>query len=270
MNKGENHLKGGSVTVKIYPRIKADELSYGRNYHERSKTALSFYRQEWQNIREELETPAYFRRKLIRNYLYKGPVLEWYTRIKLRLERNYELINQFVPRRARIMDIGCGYGFLSHMLGFVSADREIVGIDYDAEKIEMAGNCISKQNHVNFVAADATSCPFQKSDVFILSDMLHYLPEDKQASLLMRCIENLNPGGVILIRDADKDLEKRHLGTRYTEFFSTRTGFNKADHHRLYFFSGRKIQELASEQCLQLEIIDNTRLTSNILYVLRK
>ncbi len=75
---------------------------------------------------------------------------------------------------------------------------------------------------------------------------------------------------MIMIRDADKDLEKRHLGTRYTEFFSTHSGFNKAKDNRLYFFSGNKIREIAREYELQLEIVDNTKLTSNILYVLRK
>jgi hypothetical protein len=27
-------------------------------------------------LKKELETPSYFRKRLIRNYIYKGPVLE--------------------------------------------------------------------------------------------------------------------------------------------------------------------------------------------------
>jgi hypothetical protein len=96
------------------------------------------------------------------------------------------------------------------------------------------------------------------------------MPEDRQKELLMRCISNMNAGGMIMIRDADKDLGKRHLGTRYTEFFSTRSGFNKAKDNRLYFFSGNRIREIAAENGLHLEIVDSTTLTSNILYVLRK
>jgi 2-polyprenyl-3-methyl-5-hydroxy-6-metoxy-1,4-benzoquinol methylase len=231
---------------------------------------LNFYRQEWKRIREELETTSYFRGKLIRNYIYKGPLLEWYTRIKLRLENNYAIYDKYIPRRAKIVDIGCGYGFLVYMLSFVSRDRRITGIDYDPEKIELADHCISKHDGVTFVSADASTYPFENSDVFILNDMLHYMPEDKQKELLLRCAAHLNKGGMIMIRDADKDLAKRHLGTRYTEFFSTRSGFNKAKDNRLYFFSGQKIREIADDQGLQLEIVDNTKLTSNILYVLRK
>jgi len=73
----------------------------------------------------------------------------------------------------------------------------------------------------------------------------------------------------IIIRDADKDLQKRHLGTRFTEFFSTRSGFNKSINKKLCFFSGRKIAEIAGKYNMEIEIIDRTRLTSNLIYVLK-
>jgi 1-acyl-sn-glycerol-3-phosphate acyltransferase len=269
MNKGENHLKNGSITIKIFPRFKALDSSFGKDYHERTKSALKFFRKEYQQMKEELETPSYFRKKLIRNYIYKGPVLEWYTRVKLSLENNYTLINRYIPRDASIVDIGCGYGMMTYMLAFVSEKRNILGIDYDNDKIELANNCISKNNRISFVTADAITYPYDLSDVFILSDILHYLPEEKQEQLLVTCIQHLKPLGVILIRDADKDLKRRHVGTRYTEFFSTRSGFNKAIHKNLFFFSGKKIIDVANKHDIQVEIIDNTRLTSNVFYILR-
>jgi 2-polyprenyl-3-methyl-5-hydroxy-6-metoxy-1,4-benzoquinol methylase len=206
----------------------------------------------------------------VRNYIYKGPVLEWYTRIKLRLEDNYALFDRYVPRKAIVTDIGCGYGYLSLMLGFVSGERQILGIDYDEEKINLARNCISRGDHIRFEAGDANDFHFEPADVFIFGDMLHYLDPEHQEGLLDRCISLLHPGGRIIIRDADRDLNQRHRGTRYTEFFSTRSGFNKSDRHRLYFFSGSKVRELADRNGLKLEVIDNTHLTSNVMYVLQK
>jgi O-methyltransferase involved in polyketide biosynthesis len=99
---------------------------------------------------------------------------------------------------------------------------------------------------------------------------LHYLPDENQDLLLERCMRNLKANGKIIIRDADRDLEKRHLGTRYTEFFSTRSGFNKANRNRLFFFSGTKIKALAAKQGFQTEVIDKTRLTSNMMFILTK
>jgi 1-acyl-sn-glycerol-3-phosphate acyltransferase len=270
MNKGENHLRGGSITVKIFPRIKPGDPLYGSDYHQMTKSMLSFYRTEYAKLKKELETPTYFRRKVIRNYIYKGPVLEWYTRIKLSLEGNYEYLNSLIPGDAVITDVGCGYGYLSYMLAFVSEKRRIVGIDYDTDKIELAMNCISKSSQVDFVAGDALEYSLPESDVFILSDVLHYMPDEKQNTLICHCMSKLREGGKIIIRDADRDLEKRHRGTRYTEFFSTRSGFNKAQGNRLYFFSGKKIRQVAEDHGFKTEIVDHTRLTSNMLYVLKK
>ena len=270
MNKGENHLKGGHITVKIFSRIKTGDGHFGKDYHERTKALLRFFRSEYKRMKTELETPSYFRRKIIRNYIYKGPVLEWYTRIKILLEKNYTLINNYVPREASIVDIGCGYGMMSYMLCLTSEKRNILGIDYDSEKIELAENCLLKNERIRFVAADAITFDVADSDVFLLSDVLHYMPEDKQDQLLKRCIAHLNPGGSIIIRDADKDLQKRHIGTRYTEFFSTHFGYNKALNKQLYFFSGKKIIALAKQHGMEVNVIDNTRFTSNVFYILTK
>jgi 1-acyl-sn-glycerol-3-phosphate acyltransferase len=270
MNKGENHLRGGSITVKIYPRIKPGDELYGKDYHEMTKSMLTFYRNEYGLLKEELETPTYFRKKVVRNYIYKGPVLEWYTRIKLKLEGNYEIINHLIPRDASVVDIGCGYGFLSYTLGFVSAKRKILGIDYDVDKIELAQHCISKTDSIEFVTANAVEYTYDHADVFILSDVLHYLPDEQQDMLVEKCMQKLNPNGRIIIRDADSDLKKRHRGTRYTEFFSTRSGFNKSRDNRLFFFSGKKIKAIAERNGFVIDVTDNTRFTSNVLFVLRK
>ena len=270
MNKGENHLRGGSITLKIFPRVKPGDAAYGTDYHTMTKFMLTFYRKEYALLKEQLETPAYFRRKVIRNYIYKGPVLEWYTRIKLSLESNYEYINSLIPRNAIITDIGCGYGYLSYMLGFVSTGRKILGIDYDSAKVELAQNCISKNDSIEFVSADAAEYDLPISDIFILSDVLHYLPDEKQNRLIANCMARLNENGKIIIRDADSDMSKRHRGTRFTEFFSTRSGFNKAENNRLYFFSGNKIRKVAVDNGFTTEVADHSKLTSNMLYILEK
>jgi uncharacterized protein len=269
LTKGENHIKSGSITVTIFPRLKAEDKSFGSDYHERTRYFQRFFREQYQRLQTELETPAYFRKRLVRNYIYKGPVLEWYTRIKLSLEKNYAWFHNQIPHDAFIVDIGCGYGMMSYMLNFTSDKRTILGIDYDQNKIEVASHCISKNERIQFVAADAVTYDYPRADVFILSDVLHYLPEEKQEYLLIRCLQQLNHGGQIIIRDGDRDLKKRHRGTRLTEFFSVNFGFNKALHKKLFFFSGKKIIEIANQHGMDVQIVDDTRLTSNLIYVIK-
>ncbi len=58
-----------------------------------------------------------------------------------------------LPRQGRILDIGCGYGFMSYMLHFAAQEREIIGYDYDEEKIEVANHCFSRNKNIRFVNA---------------------------------------------------------------------------------------------------------------------
>ncbi len=49
----------------------------------------------------------------------------------------------------------------------------------------------------------------------------------------------IKSGGMLVIRDGNKELEERHKGTRLTEFFSTRLfGFNKVTEKGVVIFVG--------------------------------
>ncbi len=269
LKKSEFFLKRGSMTTSILPRIDLGRKEYGEDIRQQTKNVLKYFREEYAKLKQELESPEYFRDFIIKNYLYKGPVLELYLKIKLRLEKNYGLFNDLIPEKCIITDLGCGYGFLTYMLSLVSPARQITAVDYDMDKIAMANNCAIKTPNVNFISADINEFEMPESDVFILNDVLHYMPVELQVNTIERCIFKLNNGGMIIIRDADKDLKKRHLGTRLTEFFSTKTGFNKAI-FRLTYISQDVIKNIVSRQNLNLEIIDSAKLTSNLVYIIRK
>jgi 2-polyprenyl-3-methyl-5-hydroxy-6-metoxy-1,4-benzoquinol methylase len=192
-------------------------------------------------------------------------------RIKTKLEKNYELFNQLVPAKGRILDIGCGYGFMAYMLQFLSKDRIITGVDYDEEKIATANNCYLKTGHLNFVYADITNYSVVKHDAFIISDVLHYLQPDEQEALLRKCILNLTENGVLIVRDGDTELGGRQKGTALTEFFSTTIfSFNKTSDKPLSFLSSSRLKEIAAKYGASVEQIDNTRYTSNVIFVLKK
>ncbi|MFZ1784342.1 MAG: 1-acyl-sn-glycerol-3-phosphate acyltransferase [Ferruginibacter sp.] len=271
LTKKDALLKNGQVTLKYLPRIKPDDTGYGKGYAERAKYIGRYFRKEFELLRDEIEQPAYLREKLIYNYIYKSPLLEWYMRIKTRMEKNYQTFHELVPRDARVLDIGCGYGFMSYMLAFASSTREITGIDYDEEKIDTANHCFSKTNRINFVHSDVLGFAFEKYDAIILADILHYLPDAEQKQVLGKCIANLNPGGRIIIRDGDADKTKQHKNTKLTEFFSTRVfKFNKTKDTGLSFLSGGMIRSLAAEHQLGCTEMPDSKRTSNTLFILQR
>jgi uncharacterized protein len=270
IRKGDMYVNDSTITRKFLPPILPADSSIGDNYSTKTKNISRQFRQEFAKLKAEQETPEFFKYRLITNYIYKGPVLEWYLRIKIRLEDNYAPFHKLVPRKATVLDLGCGYGFLSYMLQFLSDERTITGVDYDEEKIETAQHGYLRSERLNFYCADVTEFHMQKYDVIIVSDVLHYLETEEQERLLSRCFAALNAGGKLIIRDGNRDLRERHKGTRATEFFSVRLlKFNKS-RNELNFISGTDLTIRAKEHGLTVEILDESRYTSNVMFVISK
>jgi len=271
LTKNHFFLKDGTLTISFLERIKPNDTTFGNNYTEKTKNISRYFKKTFEQLKLQNHRPSYFRQQLIYNYIYKGPVLEWYLRIKLKLEKNYELIHSLIPKQGTILDIGCGYGFMDYALYFTSPHRKITGIDYDEEKIQVANNCFSKDENINFIATDAVGFSFDNYDAIIMSDVLHYLDANAQKKLVEKCCSSLNQDGILLIRDANADLKKRHFYTRLTEFFSTKLiGFNKTSGRGLNFFSEQLIKDIAAVNNMSCVEIDTSKYTSNIIYILKK
>ena len=270
LSKDDFLLKDGEVTVSFLPRIKPNDTSFGAGYTMRTKTISRYFKDSFELLRQQIEQPAYFNEQLRYNYIYKGPVLEWYMRIKVRMEKNYRLFNGLLPLSGNILDIGCGYGFMSYLLHFVSPRRSFTGLDYDEQKIATANHCFSKDDGIRFVHADIMEYDFEKYDAIVMMDILHYLQPEQQKIVIEKCIRNINPGGSIIIREGNADLKKRQRGTALTEMFSTAIfGFNKTSDKGLSFLSGSVIKEIALAHNMDYREIDETTYTSNIIFILK-
>jgi len=273
LGSGEFWGRPSGLRMKILSRVGISDNSMGSGYSERSKAFRRLFVREYEALAAQEGTGRYYRKKLVLNYVFKGPILEWYLRVKMRIEKYYQPYNELIPRKGEILDLGCGYGFISYMLGYTAPERKITGVDYDSEKIRVAANCITKNANINFFCEDITHYELGRKDAILLSDVLHYLPQASQEDLLIRCMESLNSGGMMLIRDADTDQEHRHRKTKITEYFSTKIlGFNKtiSESKSLFFTSFLHISRIVKEKGLTIEVIREARHTSNLLMVIRK
>jgi uncharacterized protein len=270
IRKGEIYVNDATLTLKFLPLIEPDDTSFGITYTEKTKGIGRYFRQEHTNLAIQMETPAFYHDRLISNYIYKGPVLEWYARIKTKIEKDYASFHAIIPRKCTILDLGCGYGFLPYMLQFLSEDRVITGVDYDEEKIETAQHGYLKTDRLQFIHADVTKFPLATHDVIIISDVLHYLTTTEQDELVTRCFESINPGGMVIIRDGNRDLQQRQRGTWLTELFSVKLlKFNKS-RNELNFISGKQLSSLANQHGLNISVQDETRFTSNVIFIISK
>lgn len=266
-------VRRGLIAMNKLDRIAYDDSRFGNTYKERTKQIARYFAAERTRMYKDVNTVdenPYFYNMLVKNYIYKGPVEEWYIRIKVKMEKSYRFFDQLIPRKGQITDIGCGYGTLNYMLVMLSPERQTLGIDYDEDKVEVAQHAFLNRPNTKFAHGDALQFDLPESDVFVMNDILHYMNYEKQEELIGRCVNKLLPGGMLIIRDGNSEDRDKQEVTRWTEIFSTRIfKFNKTV-EELCFSSEAQFCHWADKYNLNIESTRNDRYTSNTIYILKK
>lgn len=170
-----------------------------------------------------------------RRYLDAG-MLHWeFVRGKLRYDTVYFSLLRAgkLPEEGRLLDLGCGRGLFLALLttareqaesgaypaGWAPPPRlELHGIEGNLETAEVARKALGADARIDDTdLRDVTTIPSAR--VILLLDVLHYLPAAAQEDLLARIAAALEPGGLLLIRDADADGGWRFTATRIQERF---------------------------------------------------
>lgn len=269
VSKGDVLMRMGYIILHFLPRYTpAMQLQMGTELPERAKAFRKLFSQAYTETDQLFRPVGRHRKVLMRNYLYFNPALEWYVRIKTRLEDNYLPIHRLLPEKGKILDLGCGYGMMSFMLRLLSPEREITGIDFDEKKITVAKASPLCTPGIQFIHADITTFDFGQYDAILLTDVLHYLPLEKQQLVLDQCLSALRPGGLLIVRDGDTSVARRHTATRLTEYLSTRLmKFNKTvdNTKQLHFFSQTELTDYLTKKGVITQKIQQSRVLSNVL-----
>ncbi len=266
------HIKSGLIVAHIMKRVSVGDNSFGKTYQEKSKCYRRWFVQEYAKLNDIYGRAGnpYFRDALIKNYIYKGPVLEWYMRVKCRIDGYYDLWDRLLPRNASIVDVGCGYGQMCFMLGTLAPERKILGIDYDSDKIELAKHSFLRNSRITFVHADMRDLVLPYADAFIFNDSLYYVGTEKQFSILSQALSCLNENGMILVWNGASSDSQKHAKIENTEKWSTKIiKFNKTTEN-LLFADSEKMKEFATANNLNLQIRKCVKESSETLYVFRK
>lgn len=168
--KGDFIIYDGSITVKIGDRIHKDDLSFGKDYSERTKKINTYFRDEFAKLRNEIEDENYFKKKLFLNYLYKEnevvkPVKEDFNKNK----SVYFELNKHISNDATIFHIADDFGQKDILLTLQQAGRRVFSLINDEEKRMVAeNNYLVKRRKLFYI--DNQSQINKKTDVLLISD----------------------------------------------------------------------------------------------------
>lgn len=123
----------------------------------------------------------------------------------------------------KVLDIGCGGGFLSNALG--KSGHEVYGIDMSEESLKVAKKH-DLTNTVNYQLANAYSLPFpgQSFDVVCAMDFLEHV-EDPQ-KVIAEASRVLKPGGIFFFHTFSKNIISYFFVIKMVEWILPKTPKN--------------------------------------------
>lgn len=125
--KNDNILKPGNLTISFLPLIRMDDLTWGTNYRNRTRSISKHFKDSFRKLRREIEGPDYFWTKLKFNFTYKPRSIrqEVYKTFHSRKD-SYHALVAALPEQTRILHVNSHWGVLDYLLAYDAAGRNIV------------------------------------------------------------------------------------------------------------------------------------------------
>jgi cyclopropane fatty-acyl-phospholipid synthase-like methyltransferase len=138
---------------------------------------------------------------------------EWAASFETPALRWVEKLEQRLPERSHVLELGCGGG--GPATRALAARHDVLGVDISERQLERARRLIPE---ARFERADATEVAFEPEsfDAVVSLFMLGHVPRAKQRPLLERIFDWLVPGGLLLATfgtaNTDDEVEPDWLG----------------------------------------------------------
>ena len=185
-----------------------------------------------------------------RPYIGAGQYAWHFARGKLRHDPVFfSLLRRgLLPERGNLLDLGCGQGVL---LSLIRAAQEqyraglwprdwpapplnlgLRGIELSAGRVQVARRALG--DSVQVEQRDLRVFDFPPCSVIVMLDVLHYLGEAEQGRVIEKAAGALEPGGLLLMREADAGAGFAFQATRWGEWIAgaLRGEFGQQLHYR--------------------------------------
>jgi len=137
-----------------------------------------------------------------------------------------------VPRSGTILEVGCGHGLFSTYLADTAPGRNVVGVDIDARKIELARSTIADGDRVRFDTIADGELPPGPFDAVVIVDVLYLFTGAQRDAMVQAAASRLAPGGVLVVKEVGTEPRFKARVAAVQERLATGVmGITQGEHH---------------------------------------
>lgn len=140
--------------------------------------------------------------ELIRLYNTQHGYVSFYVRARTRLLK-LDYYSEILPSQGLVIDVGCGYGVLANYMSLCVPDRQVLGIDLNSKRIDVAVKTIGGRKNISFLTEDAAQWTWPSCTGISMTAFLHHVSPPEQEIVLYKAFQSLQKDGVLLISEVD-------------------------------------------------------------------
>lgn len=197
--------------------------------------------------------------------LYKNTGWKYIFTIWKFWEEPYIELEKLIPKKCKVVDMGCGEGILANFLALISTDRKIVGFEIDKKRLAIAQRGIP---NTEFKYGDATKLIIPNCDVITMFHVMHHLNSYKQQEdVVKKIFKNLKKGGKFLMVEVEIKPSLKYWTCWLFDYFFVPWIFEKRFYTRAYFRNSKDWKKLLTQIGFSCKIIpaEKNRPFSNVI-----
>ena len=111
----------------------------------------------------------------------------------------FDKIENLIPNKGKILDVGCGHGIFCRLLIAKSSNRSVLGIDPSAHKIKITQKKATGLENLKFKKAYLKDIRGIKFDCITIIDVLYLFSPTEKVEILSRVKNLLKPDGFLIL-----------------------------------------------------------------------
>ena len=173
---------------------------------------------------------------ILKQYLKKAGLFVFLHMLIRYIITPFREIEKYIPKTGNVLDFGCGHGFFSFFIYFISKKRKILGLDTDKNKIKIANKVNPADNDIHFLNKQVSSFAKEEFDSVVINDVLYLIPYSEQAVLLKQFHRILKNDGNLIIKTMNPKLKLKFLWNYLQEFLSLKVMKITKNKDRIFYF----------------------------------